>query len=46
MKLIYGRTVRGPINIFRELLTNETVDPEVKTTYEYAVDLKEIAGDL
>jgi len=41
VKLIYGRTVRGPINIFRELLTNETVDPEVKTTHEYAVDLKE-----
>ena len=41
MKLIYGRTVRGPMNIFRELLTNETVEPEVKTTYEYVVDLKE-----
>jgi len=40
-ELIYGRTVRGPVIIFRELLTNETVEPEVKTTYEYVVDLKE-----
>jgi len=40
-ELIYGRTVRGPMSIFRELLTNETVEPEVKTTYEYVVDLKE-----
>ena len=31
-ELIYGRTVRGPMSIFRELLTNETVEPEVKTT--------------
>jgi len=40
-ELIYGRTVRGPMSIFRELLTNETVEPEVKTTYEYVADLKE-----
>jgi len=44
-ELIYGRTVRGPMSIFRELLTNETVEPEVKTSYEYVVE-REIAGDF
>ena len=40
-ELLYGRTVRGPMRILRELLTDETVDPEVKTTYEYVLDLKD-----
>ena len=30
---------------FRDLLTSETVQPEVKATYEYAVDLKERLQD-
>jgi len=29
------------MSIFRELLTNESVEPDVKTTYEYVVDLKD-----
>ena len=32
---LYGRTVRGPMSILRQLMTNEKVVPEVKTTYEY-----------
>jgi len=40
-ELLYGRTVRGPMSIFRELMTGERMEPEVKTTYEYVVDLKE-----
>ena len=40
-ELLYGRTVRGPMSILRELLTNEKVEPEVKTTYEYVLDLKD-----
>jgi len=40
-ELLYGRSVRGPMSIMRELLTSESVEPEVKTTYEYVVDLKE-----
>jgi len=40
-ELLYGRTVRGPKIILRELLTNEKVEPEVKTTYEYVLDLKD-----
>lgn len=44
-ELLYGRTVRGPMSIMRELLTSESVEPEVKTTYEYVVDLKERLED-
>ena len=44
-ELLYGRTVRGPMRIFREFLTSESVEPEVKTTYEYVVDLKERLQD-
>ena len=40
-ELLYGRTVRGPMSIFRELMTGKRMEPEVKTTYEYVVDLKE-----
>ena len=38
-ELLYGRTVRGPMSILRELMTNEKVEPEVKTTY--VLDLKD-----
>ena len=30
-ELLYGRTVRGPMSILRELMTNEVAEPEVKT---------------
>ena len=40
-ELLYGRTVRGPMSILRELMTNEKVEPEVMTTYEYVLDLKD-----
>jgi len=39
-ELLYGRSVRGPMQILRELWTKEELDPEVKTTYEYVVDLR------
>jgi len=39
-ELLYGRTVRRPMSILRELMTNEKVEPDVKTTYEYVLDLK------
>ena len=41
MQLLYGRTVRGPMQILKELWTDETTDPEVKTTYEYVIDLRD-----
>jgi len=39
-ELLYGRSVRGPMQILKELWTKEELDPEVKTTYEYVVDLR------
>ena len=39
-ELLYGRTVRGPLSILKELWTNEKEDDEVRTTYEYVVDLR------
>jgi hypothetical protein len=40
-ELLYGRTVRGPITILKELWTGEGTDPDVKTTYQYVFDLRE-----
>ena len=40
-ELLYGREVRGPLMILRELWTNEDTDPETKTTYQYVMDLRE-----
>ena len=34
-------TVRGPMQILKELWTDETTDPEVKTTYQYVIDLRD-----
>ena len=39
-ELLYGRTVRGPMTILRQLWTKENTDEEVKTTYQYVVDLR------
>ena len=39
-ELLYGRTVRGPMAILRELWTNENVEPETKLTYTYVLDLR------
>ena len=39
-ELLYGRTVRGPLSILKELWTNERNDEEVCTTYEFVVDLR------
>lgn len=39
-ELLYGRTVRGPLCILKELWTNESQTDEVRTTYEYVVDLR------
>ena len=39
-ELLYGRTVRGPLSILRELWSREHNKEEVKTTYQYVVDLR------
>lgn len=40
-KLVYGHTVRGPMLILRELWTKYVTDPDIKTNYQYVVDLKD-----
>jgi hypothetical protein len=39
-ELLFGRTVRGPLTILKELWTKEIAEGEVKTTYQYVVDLR------
>ena len=39
-KLLYGRNVRGPLNILHELWTNDSIDYDKKTTYQYVLDLR------
>ena len=41
-ELIYGWPVRGPMQILRELWTKKTVDPQVRTTYAYVVNLRDL----
>ena len=40
-EVLTGRHVRGPLAILRELWTKEKMDIEVKTTYQYVLDLKD-----
>ena len=40
-ELLYGRTVRGPIQILKELWTEEVDVPEVTTSYQYVLELRE-----
>jgi len=38
--MLYGRRVKGPLQILRQLWTREQADPEVRTIYQYGVDLR------
>jgi hypothetical protein len=40
-ELVYGRTVRGPMDIVKELWTKEDSPDEIKTTYQYVIDLRD-----
>ena len=40
-ELLYGRTVRGPMAILRQLWTGEDTQSDIKSTYEYVLDLKD-----
>src|SRR5260221_14334954 len=37
--LLYGRSIRGPMAVLKELWSKEEKDPEVRTTYQYVVEL-------
>ena len=38
---MYGRTVRGPVQILKELWSEEEEVPEVTTSYQYVLELRE-----
>ena len=40
-ELLYGRYVRGPMQILRELWSVEETDEHARLTYQYVVDLRE-----
>lgn len=45
-ELLYGRTVRGPMQILKALWTKEIDEPEVRTSYEYVFELREKLEDM
>jgi hypothetical protein len=44
-ELLHWRTVLGPTSILHELWAREEIEPEVKSTYQYVLDLKERLRD-
>ncbi|CAC5413817.1 unnamed protein product [Mytilus coruscus] len=40
-ELVYGWPVRGPMTILKELWTREITHPDVRSTYEYVINLRE-----
>ena len=44
-ELLFGRKFRGPMDILRQLWTKEDISFEIKTTYQYVVDLKQRLSD-
>ena len=40
-ELLYGRTVRGPVQILKQLWTEEIKQPDVKSIYACIIDLRE-----
>ncbi|KAK3798815.1 hypothetical protein RRG08_005373 [Elysia crispata] len=41
LELMYSRTVKGPIHILRELRAQKIDEHEVKSSYQYVLDLRE-----
>ena len=40
-ELLYGRNVRGPLAILHELVSNNTIDADLKLSYQYVIDLRD-----
>ncbi|KAK3711512.1 hypothetical protein QZH41_016430, partial [Actinostola sp. cb2023] len=40
-ELLYGRTVRGPMHILRELWTKDVTKPDTKNCYQYVFELRD-----
>ena len=39
-ELLYGRSVRGPLGLLKEMWTNRDLDPNEFNTYQYVADLR------
>ena len=39
-ELLYGRAVKGPMTILKQLWTKEVEEPEVKNSYQYVFELR------
>ena len=44
-ELLYGRHVRGPLQVLKQIWTDEQLETDVRTTAEYIIDLKERIED-
>ncbi|XP_042149961.1 uncharacterized protein LOC120847418 [Ixodes scapularis] len=44
-ELLYGRRVRGPLAILREMWSNEALKQDLKTSYGYVLELREKLED-
>ena len=44
-ELLYGRMVRGPMAILKDLWTDEVKQPEVRTVYQYVLELRQRLED-
>jgi transposase InsO family protein len=44
-ELLYGRTVRGPMQILKRMWTSENENPETLNTYQYVFELRERLED-
>ena len=44
-ELLYGRAVRGPMTILKQLWTKEVEEPEVKNSYQYVFEVREKLED-
>ena len=40
-ELVYGRCVRGPLHVLRELWDGDNQDPAITSSYQYVLDLNE-----
>ena len=40
-ELVYGRSVRGPMNVLRGIWADEDTNEQTKTTYQYVLELSE-----
>ena len=39
--LVYGRSVRGPMSVLRDIWADEDINEQTRTTYQYVLELRE-----